>query len=88
MLIPGPGVRAMTEDWHEKTFYDRAKWRLRYLWWPKGCNLSGQWLWLCWAYEGKAIWTGPGEPVYEFRYHNSNEHLIWLLKGKYDQEII
>jgi hypothetical protein len=54
---------------------------LRYLWWPKRCNLSGQWLWLCWAYQGEAILKGTGVTLFEFRYHDSTEHIIWLLKG-------
>jgi hypothetical protein len=82
MLIHDLVTRSMAKDWIEKTFYDRAKWRLQYLWWPQGCNLTGQWLWLCWAYQGEAVWAGPEGPVYEFRYHDSTEHIIWLLKGK------
>ena len=81
MLIHDLVTRAMVEKWVEKVFYDRAKWRLRYLWWPKRCNLSGQWLWLCWAYQGEAILKGTGVTLFEFRYHDSTEHIIWLLKG-------
>jgi len=68
-----PGVEAY--DY----FYDRAVWRRRFLWWPKRSAISGRWLWLRYAYEGTAMYTGPGDPVFEFRYHETSEHLIWSL---------
>jgi len=78
--MPMPSPRAEIDgDWHWCT---RAKWQVQYIWWPKRCSLSGQRLWFCWAYKGVAMWTGPGEPVYETKYHSSVEHMIWLLKGK------
>jgi hypothetical protein len=80
MPMPTPLIE-ITEDWVEQAFYERAKWTLKFIWWPKRCNLSGQLLWFCYAYEGEAVWTGPGTPVYEFRYHKTVEHLIWFLKG-------
>jgi hypothetical protein len=61
-------------------FYHKAIWRLRFLWWPKRSNITGRWLWLCQAYEGTAMYHGPGEAVFEFRYHEPKEHLIWNLK--------
>ena len=61
-------------------FYDRAYWRKKFLWWPRRSELTGRWLYLCQVYEGIAMWTGPGDPVFEFRYHEPVEHLIWKLK--------
>jgi hypothetical protein len=61
-------------------FYNRAYWRLTFLWWPQRSAITGRWLWLCRAYKGTAMWTGPGTPVFEFRYHQPKEHLIWSLK--------
>jgi hypothetical protein len=29
---------------------------------------------------GVAMWGGPGEPVFEFKWHNYKEHTVWLLK--------
>jgi len=26
------------------------------------------------------VWTGPGESVFEDRWHNTTEHIIWKLK--------
>ena len=62
-------------------FNGRAYWRLRFLWWPRRSALTGRWLWLRYVYEGTAMWTGPGDPVFEFRYHEPVEHIIWQLKG-------
>jgi hypothetical protein len=30
---------------------------------------------------GVAMYTGPGEPVFEFRWRNEKEHVMFLLKG-------
>jgi hypothetical protein len=68
-------------DWATEAFYRKADWQLKFLLWPKRCDLSRKWLWLCTAYKGTAGWSGPGEPAYEYRYHDSQEHLIWKLKG-------
>lgn len=73
------GMPDSTESDYQ-AFYRRAVWQLKFVWWPRRCNLSQRWIWLCWAYQGTAIWTGPGDPVYEFRYHTPTEHLIWQLK--------
>ena len=72
MPIPG-----MDDDY---AFKNRAYWRLTFLWWPKRSALTGRRLWLRRVYEGIAMYTGPGTPVFEFRYHEPAEHLIWKLK--------
>jgi hypothetical protein len=33
------------------------------------------------AYEQTAMWTGPGDPVFEYRYYDKNEFLIEKIKG-------
>ena len=72
--LPIPGMDNSDE------FYNRAYWRQRFTWLPKRSALTGRWLWLRRVYEGTAMWTGPGDPVFEFRYHEPAEHLIWKLK--------
>jgi len=77
---------SITNMWMDETydpFKDRAHWMLKFLWWPQRSELTGQWIWLCRAYQGTAIWTGvQGDiPVVEIRYHRSVEHVIWKLKG-------
>ena len=61
-------------------FYNRAHWRLRFLWWPRRSDITGHWLWLRRVYEGTAMWTGPGTPAFEFKYREPAEHLLWSLK--------
>lgn len=63
-------------------FNSKAVWALKFIWFPKTCGITRRMLWLEWAYEGVAVWTGPGEPVYEYRWHDKFEHLIWELKEK------
>ncbi len=73
-MAPIPGM-----DRYDQ-FHARARWQLKFIWWPQQCELTGQRIWLELAYQGEAVWTGPGTPVYEFRYHKAQEHLIWQLK--------
>jgi hypothetical protein len=73
--MPIPGM-----NWNDEMFYQKAKWQLKFLLWPRRCDISHRWLWLQHAYCGKAGWSGPGEPIYEYRYHDTQEHLIWQLK--------
>lgn len=62
-------------------FYNRADWTMKFCWLPRRCVLSNKLMWLKYAYKGTAMWTGPGEPVYEHRWHDKQEHLIWKIKG-------
>jgi len=75
VMSPIPGMDDVFDD-----FYNRAYWRLKFLWLPKRSDITGRRLWLQQVYEGIAMWTGPGDPVFEFRYHEPVEHLIWRLK--------
>lgn len=69
-------------DEYDQVFYRRAVWQRKFVYWPKRCNLSNRWIWpLNHAYQGTAIWHGPGMPAVEIHWHDNAEHLIWLLKG-------
>jgi hypothetical protein len=61
-------------------FYHKAVWRSKFICWPKRSAITRRWLWLQYVYEGTAMYHGPGEAVFEFRYHEPIEHLIWKLK--------
>ena len=65
----------------DEHFYRRAVWVKRFAWWPKRCDRSGRWLWLQRVMMGVAMYTGPGDPVFEFRWHDAKEHVVFLLKG-------
>ena len=54
---------------------------MRFAWLPKRCYLSDKRLWLQFAYRKVAMWTGPGEPVFEYRWYHKDEYLIAQLKG-------
>ena len=78
------GKKAMANDrdgdfWANTSFYHNAIWKLVFLFFPKKCVISGKKLWLCYAYEGTATYTGPGTPAYEYKWHDKHEHIIWLL---------
>lgn len=76
------GKKAMAQADDVQTydaFYDRASWKLKFIWWPTRCELSNRLLWLTFAYQGTAIWSGPGEDAVEHRYHSSVEHILWEL---------
>lgn len=62
-------------------FYHRAGWQFVFVVWPRRCSLSGDWIWFEHAYRGTAMWTGPGTPIIEHKWHERHEHLLWKLKG-------
>ena len=53
---------------------------LKCAWLPKTCYLTGNRIWLKKAYRMTRIITGPGESILEYRWHDKNTHIIWLLK--------
>ncbi len=61
-------------------FYDRVKWKLMFAWLPERCAKTHKLIWLKYAYRGTAIWTGPGDSIYEYRWHDKNTHIMWILK--------
>lgn len=63
-------------DW---TFLKRAKWKETFALLPHRCRISKRWIWLKKAYKGVATYTGPGTPVIETHWHESGEHIKWLL---------
>jgi hypothetical protein len=69
-------------------FHYRAVWRERFMWWPKRCELTGRLLWLKTAMMGVAMYTGPGDPVFEFRWHDAKEHMMFLLKGNSNENVL
>ena len=65
----------------DEHFYRHAVWVKRFAWWPKRCDCSGRWLWLQRVMMGVAMYHGSGDPVFEFRWHDAKEHVMFLLKG-------
>ena len=52
----------------------------KFAWLPETCYLTGNQIWLKKAYRMTRIITGPGESILEYRWHDKNAHIIWLLK--------
>ena len=63
----------------QSSFYYRAGWQRKFAILPHRCIRSRRIIWLQYGYLGTAVWTGPGEPVYEYNWHTEEEHLIWCL---------
>jgi hypothetical protein len=67
----------MDNEWYSRT----AEWEEIVCIIPRRCYISNRWIWGR-HYRGTRYITGPGEPVVLTYWHDKNEHLIWLLKGK------
>jgi len=65
-----------------RLFYDRAVWYLKFAWWPHRCSLTGRLIWLRSGYQGTAMWTGPGDPVFERRWISRDQFLLAKLMGQ------
>jgi hypothetical protein len=79
------GKRAMAGIWdndRDDAFYRRAEWEERFALTPQRCDLSQKRIWLKRGFVGAAVWTGPGSPVWEYRWHDAQEHMMWLLRKK------
>ena len=62
-------------------FYDKLiGTQLKFAWLPKTCYISGKRIWLKRAYRMTRMITGPGDPIFEHRWHDKMEHIIWKLK--------
>jgi hypothetical protein len=64
----------------DRAFWKRARWDLKFTWWPRRCALSNKWLWLELAYRGVAVWLGPGSDAVEVKWADRQEYLIQQLK--------
>ena len=61
-------------------FYDKLiGTELKFAWLPQICDISGKRIWLKYAYRMTRIITGPGESIFEHRWHDKNTHIIWKL---------
>ena len=61
-------------------FESRARYSYKYSIWPRRCYKTNQWLWLTLAVRGHAVWTGPGEPVTEYRWYHKHEGMMIMIK--------
>ena len=75
-VTTGPYAQDSYYYWHDRV----SNWQLKFAWLPHRCSLGDQFIWLKFAYCGRKIISGPGEPVFEDYWHTTVEHMIWLLK--------
>jgi len=54
--------------------------QLKFVWFPKRCHLTRKIIWFKKAYRLTAMWVGPGETMFEHRWHSKKEHIFWELK--------
>jgi hypothetical protein len=63
-------------------FYNRAIWKFTFAWLPHRCHVSNRLIWLMSGYQGTAMWTGPGTPVFETHWLTKEDFLVGIIKGK------
>ena len=70
------GKKAMSESDMYDGFWSRVIFTYHWSFWPRRCYTTGQWLFCTIAMRGRAIWTGPGDPIVEDRWYHRNEGLM------------
>ena len=66
---------------YDKNFYDKIiGTEYKFAWLPQTCDISSKRIWLKKGYRMTRMITGPGEPIFEYRWHDKNTHIIWKLK--------
>lgn len=61
-------------------FYDRMLGtEYKFAWLPQTCDISGKKIWLKKGYRLTRMITGPGNAIFEYRWHDKNAHIMWLL---------
>lgn len=53
----------------------------KFTWIPQHCHFTGKRLWLKYAVRQTALWTGPGESIFEHRWYDKTDFLIERIKG-------
>ena len=48
---------------------------------PRRCNYTGKYLWLKYAYKGTSMLTGPGDPLFSYRWCESKSYMFLKIKG-------
>lgn len=56
--------------------------QLKFTFMPKKCYITGRTLMFEYAYVQTAMWTGPGDDLFEHRWYDKNEFLIARIKGE------
>ena len=79
--MPIPELYTMPTDYDDKRFLSQNDTDLKWLLWPRRCQVSRKWMWLTLAYRARYVITGPGDPAIWIRWYSRKEMLILKLKG-------
>ena len=56
-------------------------WELRWSFLPRKCFYTKRLLWFKRAYMGTSMLTGPGDPIFDYRWVDQKEYIILKIKG-------
>jgi hypothetical protein len=70
-----------TNSYYDYFFWNWATWEYKFCLVPRKCAFSKKRIWFKSAYRAERIITGPGTPIFEYRWVDKNEFLIQRLKG-------
>ena len=79
--MPMPMEIYMPTDYDDKRFLSQNDTELKWILWPRRCQVSRKWMWLTLAYRARYVITGPGDPAIWTRWYSRKEMLILKLKG-------
>lgn len=68
---------------------DSAEWKKEFCFLPKACGLSGQILWMKYAYHlsfVEEVGTYDYYRIVRSSWHEINEHIVWQLSNKEETE--
>jgi len=56
-------------------------WELRWSFLPRKCFYTKRSLWCKREYKGTSILTGPGDPIFDYRWVDQKEYIFLKIKG-------
>jgi hypothetical protein len=56
-------------------------WELRWSFLPRKCFYTKRLLWCKRAYMGTSMLTGPGDPIFDYRWVDQKEYIFLKIKG-------
>lgn len=66
------------DDWFDRHCIG---WEQKLSVWPRRCYYSNKLLWFKQAYMGTSVLTGPGDPIFEYRWVDPKQYLFLKIKG-------
>ena len=77
-----PMDNLMWQETADQAFKRRCiGWDLQFSLLPRRCHYTKKFLWFKFAYIGTSMLTGPGEPIFEYRWCDKKEYLFLKIKG-------